>query len=237
MKDLRPVPSRTLIFIPDRNSPNKSDMTGAFLPEALAFAKHHQVPESQIIRVPVAGAHTSREEFVIQAIEKHFAQSSAEPCTIAFFAHGHRYHSQFGFGERFAVNQKALRRLAKIIRSKNTGEVIFPLYACTSATSDRTKNDQVAAGDGGFADELRDALCREGATECRVIGHTTAGHTTRNPYVRFFEGSGATNGGEGGHWVVRPNGPMWKKWVAVLKTDLRYDFCFMGLASIHAKLV
>jgi len=72
------------------------------------------------------------------------------------------------------------------------------------------------AGDGGFADKLRDAFCEAGMTWVKVYAHTTAGHTTRNPYVRIFEGQGSPIGGIGGQLLVQPGAKLWKTWRSAL---------------------
>ena len=87
-----------------------------------------------------------------------------------------------------------------------------------------------------FADELRDALCRAGAIENRVFGHTTAGHTTNNPHARFFDGSNMAEGGTGGYWIARPGGPLWRKWAKYLREGAWMHVPYQDLAEIRSEL-
>ena len=225
-----------VIFVPDRNTHGKKDLTGAFLPEAKRFAREHQLAASAIVKIDVGKARIKRQQSVIDAIKTQ-ADKQDGLDFVAFFCHGYRYRLQVGFGSRSTVDERWLRKLAKAVYDNTGWGVVLPLYACTTATSDRRKHDQTAAGDGGFADELRDALCREGADQCRVVGHTTSGHTTKNPFVRVFEGNGSTEGGTGGQWISRPRGPTWRRWKTWLREgNNRFHFPFMETSEIIAKL-
>lgn len=228
-----------VIFVPDRNTHGKKDLTGAFLPEARRFAKEHRRAASAIVQIDVGQSLIKRQQRVIDAIKEQADEQDGLDF-IAFFCHGYRYRLQVGFGARSTVNDQWLRKLASTVYDNTGWGVVLPLYSCTTATSHRRKSDQTAAGDGGFADELRDALCREGAKQCRVIGHTTSGHTTKNPFVRVFEGNGNPEGGTGGQWISRPRGPTWRRWKRWLrKGNNRFHFPFMEmheiLEEIHSK--
>lgn len=225
-----------VIFVPDRNKPGRKDMTGAFLPEAVRFATAIGGQTSWIIPINVGKTRRSREKAVIAGIQKAY-EERGQLDVVAFFCHGYRYRLQMGFGTRFKVDRVWLGKLAATIAATSAEDVSVPLYACSAATSAKNANDQTAAGDGGFADELRDALCREGATWNTVIGHSTAGHTTRNPYVRVFQGEGTSTGGIGGCWIARPGGPLWKRWVRWMRTGTnRYQMTQMSLQVIRGKI-
>lgn len=210
-----------LAFAPLHNLDGKRDATGAFHPEAQAFAK---LTGADVVLVDNDTPAISRREAVLDAIREH------NPGQVAFFCHGWTTGIQFGFGVQHTL------LLAETITGGWAGtDPRVVLYACLTAADGKTPG---AGGDGGFADEFRDALCRAGATWCRVDAHTTAGHTTRNPYVRRFEGQGSAVGGTGGQWIVAPKSPLWKPWVRALReTDLRYRFPSMSVAEIHAELL
>ncbi len=108
-----------------------------------------------------------------------------------------------------------------------TDAPIVTLYACSTADGPHL------GGDGGFADALRDALCKVGATGCVVDAHTTAGHTTRNPYVRRFYGAASPVGGV---WIVEPKSALWRPWVKALQGPFRWEFPLLTVAEIHARL-
>ena len=210
-------------------------MSGAFRPEARRFAKEHQLESSVIVAINVGRSRLRRQQEVLDGI-KSAADAQDGLDFVAFFCHGYRYRLQVGFGSSSKVDEAWLRKLAKTVYDNTGWGVVLPLYACTTATSDRRKHDQTAAGDGGFADELRDALCEEGATQCRVVGHTTSGHTTKNPYVRVFEGNGSREGGTGGQWISRPRGPTWRRWKTWLRDgNNRFRFPFMETSEIIEK--
>jgi hypothetical protein len=224
-----------LIFTPDRNSHGKRDYTGAFRPMAKKFAKHHKLSDRYIIKIDVSKPMKKRRQQVLDAITKHQEEVGSLLDSVSFFCHGYPRGIQCGFSWRGKVTAgEALDPLAAAIyESSDRTDICVPLYCCSTASA-RQKN--APGGDGGFADELRDALCRQGATENRVVGHTTVGHTTNNPYVRFFDGSLMPAGGTGGYWIARPGGPLWRKWAKFLRAGGWMDMPFMDLPEIRTKL-
>ncbi|MBK7153843.1 MAG: hypothetical protein IPH72_19025 [Sandaracinaceae bacterium] len=84
-------------------------------------------------------------------------------------------------------------------------------YACDAARDDdadrRDDVTQSAGGDGGFADQLRDALAAHGLTG-HVDAHAKPGHTTKNPHLRRFHMDGGP--GVGGEWLVEPGTALWR---------------------------
>jgi hypothetical protein len=193
-----------------------ADATGAFQPEAAAFAKLHGGVYRKIDNRQTA---TKMRGDVIQAI------GECKPSVIALCCHGWRTGIQFGFRSGNAPE------LAEAIALYSGSMPTVALYCCS------TGGGPGVGGDGGFADVLRDALCREGALQCHVDAHTTAGHCTRNPHVRRFEGLGSATGGAGGFYLVSPSSPLWKAWkLALSKTDLRLRFPLMGVAEIHGEI-
>ena len=140
---------------------------------------------------------------------------------VCFFCHGWANGLQL-------VPMAHVADLARAIAPKRPGPgPVVTLYACSAADGPHL------GGDGGFADALRDALCAAGATSCVVDAHVTAGHTTRNPYVRRFVGPLAATGGE---YIVAPKSPLWRRWTRALTGDLRWEFPALGDDVIRARL-
>jgi hypothetical protein len=219
-----------LVFAPEYNSPGKSDATGAFRPEARRFA---QLMGGRLVHVDNRKVHGERGEVVLDEIARH----SAGPWrTIAFFCHGTPHDIQLGF------KRATVRELAKYIAKTSERDVRVLLYCCSTASTIRTLLGKAVGGDGGFADLLRDALCEQGATHCRVVAHDTVGHTTKNPYVRFFDGAGSPIGGAGGTQVVRPSSKLWTPWREALNGqfmagDFRFRFPYLEIGQIHEALM
>lgn len=219
---------KILVLAPLYNTGTKKDATGAFQPEALAFAKRHKVPRKHVAWIDNSLSNAAMRRAVLSVIER--ARSAhGDLLSLALCCHGWKTGIQFGF-DRGTVGDLA----ASIYGAKDVRVV---LYACGTAQGD-SGGDDVVGGDGGFADLLRDTLCRMGATGCQVDAHTTAGHTTKNPYVRRFQGMGSSTGGAGGFYIVRPSQKtlfsLWNK--ALKNTPLRYDFPFMTVSDIHAQI-
>lgn len=220
-----------LVFLPDRNI-KKADYSGAFLPEAKAYAKFHNIPLKNIHEIDISKPDADRRAQVIKYIELRGQEYDAIN-SIAFFCHGLKHKIQLGF------NVNNIYLLTATMAKYCETEVAVPIYACSAA---RDMDGQIAddmdpdtvGGDGGFADTLRDSLCKDHMVYCRVMAHVTAGHTTVNPWVRFFDGEGEENGGQGGYWVVEPRSPLWKKWIKWLREDddNRFRFPFMTYMEI-----
>lgn len=212
-----------LCLTPDRNVVKK-DYTGAFLPAAQGLVKKHS---GEIVAIDVTKRPGQRALRVIAAIEK--AVSTIKKLdAVAFCCHGLRWGiPQLGFTR---TNVDMLAHALSRIGSK----VRILLLACS--TGGRIKKGP-ANGDGSYADLLRDALCRAGAVDCSVIGHTTAGVALTNPFVRIFEGLGSPVGGFGGLWVVDPKSPLFLRWKTALKGDLAFRFPWMPVGQIHRELV
>jgi hypothetical protein len=215
-----------LIFIPMHNAEGKKDVTGAFRPEAAAFCKLHGGTLYSIDNhLPM---HKRRAQ-VLQWME----HERGEFDSVAFFCHGWQDGIQLGF------TRKNVKELAEELSNLSYSDnMTVPLYCCS--TGDDAQDDPLESagfGDNSFADTLRDALCVEGETYCRVIAHSKPAHTTMNPKALFFEGMGVPTGGVGGFAPVGPKSPNWKKWQKALKTtDLRFRFPYMTPAEIHAEL-
>jgi hypothetical protein len=114
------------------------------------------------------------------------------------------------------------------------------LYACSTGNDpDDDPDTAPGSGEDSFADVLRDDLCWAGSIWCRVVAHTTAGHTTQNPWLKFFDGKGSPYGGVGAELLFPPrdhDGRLtteWKTLQELLLSDFRFKFPFMRAAEIH----
>lgn len=223
---------RALVFLPDRNC-KRNDYEGVFLPEAQAFASFHGIPERDIHAIPLEPGGMARPDLVLA----HLA-SARRLEAIAIFCHGYADHLQLGFRLR------NIPLLAQALAEVALPSLRIVLYAGSTGRgpngSDRLRAGG-PGGDGGFADRLRDALCRVGLDECQVDAHATAGHPSRNPYVRRFRGEHSPVGGQGGSWIVRPDTPqLWRAWSRALAEErgtLRFELPFLPLGKIHARLI
>lgn len=225
----------SIAFYPKKQK--AGDGFNVFYPEAQKFLAHHEDKARRVLVeveaqrmtgiVPVAeksAALKARRAQVKTALSA-LADSKAYTSNFAFFCHGWRTGMQFGFDLR------SVGELAEHIHaaSGNQDPNVF-LYSCSCGSGD---ND----GDGGFADKLRDELCKLGSVNCLVVAHATAGHATSNPYVREFNGNGSPVGGTGGQWIVAPGSELWEKWRKALRTtNLRFELA-SGIEYIHGKLV
>lgn len=121
--------------------------------------------------------------------------------------------SSAGLRGRVAAWELARRMAASVPPTPPRGlRVTF--YACSAADNPVKKGVSLdgPGTDGGFADEVRDELCRQGCPWSIVYAHATAGHATKNPFLAAFEGRGSPLGGQGGSAVVRAKGPLWAAW-------------------------
>jgi hypothetical protein len=210
-----------LIVTPDRNTPGKSDYSGAFRPEARAFARAHVTSDTLAIDIskPMAARRA-------QLLERVDSLQRGDLEAVAFFCHGlTRKLPQLGWDTRNVGElAQAIAERAAPVRPR------VVLYACSAA------NDIGLGGDGGFADTLRDELCAAGAVWCQVDAHVGAGHTTMNPRVRRFEGRGSLAGGAGGAYLVPPESRRYKRWRQLLRTEYRFEFPFRSATEIAERL-
>lgn len=233
-----------VIFTPNKNV-KRADYTGAFLPEARGFADEHGIDRSEIIAIDIADSKAKMRAAVCRGIHE-AAERQGALDTVAFFCHGWKEGMQLGF------KIEHIPELSQACKDTCTEEVVMPFYACSTARDDDRSiaddqdPDNTMGGDGGFADEVRDGLCADAhLTYCRVVGHVTAGHSTFNPWVRLFDGAGMPYGGTGGYWIVRPKGPLWRRWFMWLREqnaarkdrDNQFKFPFMSLDDIRAAVV
>lgn len=213
-----------LAFTGDRNRPGKKDWSGAFLPEAKRFAS---ADEDVVDEIPLTSAkgderaqHRAHQRIVIAS-----AIRELRPSVVGFFCHGLTREIELGF------DRKTVGELAAALADVGCDRVA--LYCCS------TGSGPGVGGEGGFADALRDAMCREGLVWCRVVASITAGHTTANPNKRFFEGRGSPVGGLGGVDIVRKGSALWKPWRRALRDPrdpLRFELADLDVGEIHRRL-
>jgi hypothetical protein len=226
---------KVLAFVPKSNSHGKKDATGAFIPEAkglIALARagsriHHFDNTSDL---------AARRAEVLAELNR---SKDGGFTAIAFFCHGWMDGIQAGFMRAHATRlAQAIHAAVSSTPNAIASDVTIPLYCCS--TGKDPQDDPLTAagtGDDSFADKLRDALCSAGQLDCRVMGHTTAAHTTWNPMVLFMDGMGVATGGVGGYPPVSPKSASWSAWRKALRsTTLRFRMPFMEPAAIHAEL-
>ena len=115
-----------LVLHSNTNAHGKHDATGAFIPEARAFAKLHGVPERKTIGMKlVKTPKKKRREQTLNAIRA--ASDIAPLSAIAFFGHGWPQGIQFGF------NRPDVPDLVKCLKGVCTNDVKIVLYACLAA--------------------------------------------------------------------------------------------------------
>jgi len=235
--DLGPM-KNILVLYSNQNRHGRKDATGAFIPEAKAFAKFHDVPEANCVGLDLENVPpAARRAEVYKAIHETTYQRPLD--AIAFYGHGWPDGIQFGFTRDHAPE------LAAILGRKCEKDLRVVLYACLAAENDDRDREIENVGpgtDGGFADVLRDELVRNGINDGWVDAHKTRGHTTWNPFVVRFLCSDVDDpiyGGTGGAWLVQPRSAYWKQWCRALRSKrgtLRHEFPFLDELGVKLKL-
>ena len=243
--------SKALVFFSSVDSKGKNDSSGAFEPEAKAFAKLHKIPKEQVIGIDCVNTKSVvRAKKVLDTI-KYFAKVLPEQCiSLSFFGHGWNSGIQFGFNKA----QESVGPLAKQISYLAAESIKVTFYACLTSENeveDQERKNLGPATDGGFADRFRDRLVQEMQTPLHpltgwVDGHKTKGKACCNPFVVRFRLDAHSKASTdlydacGGAWVVEPGSESWGRWVTSLseesKTGLRYRFPFMGELEIKQEL-
>jgi hypothetical protein len=205
--------TRALALHATRNVASKSDASGAFVPEAVRFAKlyaSHREGFDNSLALP------KRRAAVHAALGRY-----RDLELIAFFCHGLRRSLQTGH------DVASVGELADAVADASGPRVVVVLYACSTAHA-------LSVARGGFADALRDALTARGKSG-HVDAHTSAGHTVSNPFVQRFD-MGDPVSEIVGDWVVPP-GPLWKTWRTRMQaTDLRFRFPMMASEQVRAAM-
>lgn len=186
--------------------------------ESAKFCEFHKVPASNVFAVIAAQDNESRRSTTIDALRK------VRNCDrLVYFGHGWKTGIQLGWN----INN-CWELVQKFNEVWHNGDgrlepsripLTVCLYACS--TADGTKDlDDVVGTQGGFADRLRDCLKSRGISG-RIVAHRTAGHTGWNPYLVKASTDGLT------YWLTKPFSPLWKKWIARLKTEFRFQVPFL----------
>lgn len=206
-----------LAFAPIHNTPNKHD-ADYFGRLADRWAKEHG---GTVYRFDNSKPMEERRPLVINKI-------IAAPETlshVAFFCHG------WVDGIQAGIRRNTAAGLAANLRHHDCS--LVTLFACSTADG----KPGGTSGDGGFADVLRDEMCKAGLTRCRVDGHDRPGDAVYNPYVRRFDGNGTLAGANGGAWIVDPaDDETFHRWSSWLHAGGWSRFSTMTVAEIHAEL-
>ncbi len=226
---MTPTTETTLLVYPDAAFEENPEGSKEFGREANRFLAHFQLdPATCTYRFPTGVEFQSRAPGVLAAIE-----ARKDLRTLVVLSHGWDKGIQPGFSLRSAPE------LAQTLAAHSTPDLTVVLYCCHTAEGAVPTGLTAPGGDGGFADTLRDDLCLAGCVNCRVYGHDLKGHTTKNPRVRVFEGTGARQGGQGGQWLIEPGTPIFKRWNELLHAEdstLHFDFPFLTNEELLSQL-
>lgn len=211
-----------LLFAPDRDTPDETD-SGEFQARAHAFTKLHG---GDVVTFDNELPKLSRAMVCLAALASH----DGDLDYVGTCCHGWGVGVQAGFVVGSHLLEGLADALAKAARPMQV--LAVPLYSCSVA------HDLA----GGFAATLSKLLYARGVRH-RVYGHTTAGHCTRNPYVRVW-GEGWDNTPShphvlGGSYLIDPSSAEWKPWVHALHqpgNDLDLRMPFMSRDAIAAEL-
>lgn len=207
---------------------DKPDATGAFIPEAINFDKFRTSKGDVVQVIPYNNnlPKTKRfEEF------KKLIEGANNFDAFVYLGHGLRTGLPSA-GVTQANRKEFTDLLAKKALSKK--KMIVTLYACSAGETTTAQ----PAGEGGFADKMRDDFVAKGFTDGWIDAHTVAAHATQNPYLRRFYLSKEQEA-QGGSWLVAPGSPEFAVWRKRLnekwKTDpFRFEFPFMNAADVLA---
>lgn len=205
------------------------DATGAFIPQAKLFSKRRATLGDEVELVPFDPTIADRAKRRAAFLD--LIRAAGPYDALAYFGHGLRTGLPSA-----GITMVTLPALVDAIHTKASKRVIVTLYACSTAGAPGMDRDRLE-GDGGFADELRDALATLGHIGW-IDAHTVPAHTTQNRMTRRFylDGMGP---GTGGAWLVAPGSPEWASWGRHLRAvgdPLRFDFPFLTAGDLYARL-
>lgn len=114
---------------------------------------------------------------------------------LSFMCHGDKHGVWSARPEKW-IGNKDCPALAKKLASHMLDDCLLTLYACLTGyggggdvTFGATPASGNSVGEGSFAQAMCQALKEAGISRAAVWGHTTAGHTTKNPNLRAFVAS------------------------------------------------
>jgi len=222
--------SNILVIYSSKNVKGKKDATGAFIPEAKAFAKLHGVPESNMLGIPCPGMPAKKRYKQLTD----FLKTKKNIAWIAMFGHGYSSGMQFG------LKKGNLPQFVSVLKKSCTKKVKLSLYACsTASTSKHTRQRNAPGTDNGYADQLRDHMLAHGFKGGWIDAHLTPGHTTHNPFIMRFYVEPPFEGGwdvKGGEWLVSPKSKLWKPWKKAVqnrKSMFRFQFSLMTEPEVY----
>jgi len=228
------IPGKNILVIySSKDTPGMNDADGAFIPQAIAFARVHGVPPSNMHGIPCPDlSNAKRFDRVLSAL--HNSQGLRQ---VAMFCHG------WSSGLQFGLNKLNIPQLVQGLSAACVPEVKLTLYACsTASTNKNTRNIKMPGTDNGYADKLRDKMLEKGFKGGWVDAHLQKGHTTENPFmIRFYTEPRFENDWDlpGGEWLVSPKSALWPKWKKAVQDDtspFRFKFGQMTEAEIYAYL-
>jgi hypothetical protein len=210
---------KILAIADTRNRPFRRD-GDEFRREARAFTRHWESKGADVTLVETKERRNWKKyRLVLKAIRNHCGQIDV----LAMFCHGWHDGISLGF-RRYHITE-----LTAELSVKNTpidfykynndksfkNDMIVLLYACKAFKKENSFGPVLSYKMTHFF------------TDSEVIGHSTSGHTTRNPFVWNSIG-----GNEKIPWIPevalgwwkRRKSPKWKSWCARLKTTKRFDF-------------
>lgn len=220
----------SLAFYPSQNSRGKHD-GDYFRMLAQRWADRHG---GRAVSVDLARSKAERFRQIVAAVEQD------APDVVAFFCHGLRSClPQMGVTciplPGMSMPVRNVDVLAGAIAANATHPVVV-LFACSAGDDLEPGPDGPPGGDGGFADQFRDAMVKHGATGARVDAHDRAGDSVHNRFVRRFEGP-ESKVSPGGYWLVEPgSGAQWLRWDAFLHGGGWLEFPLMTVAEIRRRL-
>lgn len=215
-----------ILFTGDRDSGDEHDFVGAFKPEADRYQKYwqDQGDSVELHRVDLSQkSHAARVTQMVKALRE------GEPVDrFVCCCHGWPTGMQLGLSSDTPEDRDALAAFATVLSERSTPKLQIALYCCSTGKS------EVGCGIGSFADRLRMALVAAGRPDVTVFAHSTAGHTTRNPAVRFFLPKQT-----GGVDLAEPGTAAWRKLDERLhagRDPLRWQLPYMELDDARSAL-
>lgn len=193
----------------------RKDATAAFQPESAAFLRFHGGGQRLLFNNNNGMGRRWLD------VKTWLTQCDNVDC-FALFCHGWKDGVQIG------LRTRDIPDFAATLKAACTPSPVIALYCCDTArdNDEETVDDAQPGigGDGGFADMLRDELVRLGVRPT-IFAHSTAGHTTSNPFVRRFDNTMD----KGGLYVVDPGSSRFRRWRLLLREHktLRFQFPFM----------
>lgn len=223
-----------LVLTPDRMSPDDSDFTGVFECESIRYREFHEKRGDAVTieRIDVTRSRRKVLEDVRRVID------AARFDVLVFLCHGMHDCLQLGLSSASPEALEDLARTAAIIARSSIPDLRVILYACSTGRDDAPGDTAPGSGENSFADRLRDALCGAGCNYVVVVAHTSSGHATRNPDIRFFQGNGIVAGRVGGETLAYPGTAQYAKLKHLLDhtKEFRFEFPFLTVEAIRARL-